>query len=60
MSLVRALLIFVLFWGVLAVGVHLLWNSRGRQRWATSRLLWVSAVAAALASGVLWAIVALF
>lgn len=60
MALVRALMVFVLLWGVCAVAVHLFTRTGGRQRWAWSRLLKVSAAAAVLASGVLWAIVALF
>ncbi len=60
MALVRALMIFVLLWGVCAVGLHVLLSSTGRPRWHLGRLALVSAAGAALAGGLLWAIVALF
>ncbi len=60
MALVRALLVFLALWGVFAVAVSVLISLGRRQRWALGRLLLISAAAAAVASGLLWAIVALF
>ena len=60
MSLVRALLVFAALWALFALLVTLFVHLTRRQRWALAKLLLVSAAGALLASGLLWAIVALF
>lgn len=60
MALVRALMIFAVLWAVLAVAVNLVLHLSRRDKLALGRLLAVSAVGALLATGVLWATVALF
>lgn len=60
MALVRALLIFAALWTLFALLVTLFMHMTRRQRWALAKLLIVSAIGALLASGLLWAVVALF
>jgi hypothetical protein len=60
MALVRALMVFALFWALFALAVTLFVHLTRRQRWALAKLLLVSAAGALLASGFLWAVVALF
>ena len=60
MALVRALLIFAALWALFALLVTLFMHLTRRQRWALVKLRLVSAAGALLASGLLWAIVAVF
>ncbi|MFN7693634.1 MAG: hypothetical protein ACK5O3_06235 [Burkholderiales bacterium] len=60
MGLVRALLVFLAFWAVFALLIQGVLHFSQRQRWRSLRLLGFSALAAALAAGVLWVVVILF
>jgi branched-subunit amino acid transport protein len=60
MGMLRALLVFVVFWALFALLIQGLLHLGRRQRWQWMRLVGVSAAAATLAAGLLWAVVALF
>lgn len=60
MALIRALLVFAALWALFALLVTLFIHLTRRQRWALARLLLTSAAGALLATGLLWAVVALF
>ncbi len=58
--MLRALFVFIALWAVFAFLIQVLLHLGRRQRWQWMRLVGVSAAAAMLAAGLLWAVVALF